>query len=231
VTRPHLLVVAKAPVPGKVKTRLGKQIGMAAAAELAAAALADTVIACSATYGPERCCLALEGELAGSVGPEVIGLLEGWTIFPQTGGGLAERLVHAHETAGALTGGATVQIGMDTPQVTPALLSAVGDQLSSPSTPSSSSSADAVLGPADDGGWWVLGLREPARVTAVLGVPMSAPTTGADTRRALEEAGLRVATTASLRDVDTVADADLVAALAPETRFARAWRGMAPSGS
>ena len=54
---------------------------------------------------------------------------------------------------------------------------------------------------------------------------MSTPTTGADTRAALEAAGLAVGTTTELTDVDTVADADAVAALAPHGRFAAAWRG------
>ena len=80
-----------------------------------------------------------------------------------------------------------------------------------------------MLGPADDGGWWVLALRDPARAAALVGVPMSTPTTYDDTRAALEAAGLRVGDTATLRDVDTVADADVVAASAPDSRFARAW--------
>lgn len=214
MTRPYLLVVAKAPVAGKAKTRLGNEIGMAAAAELAAAALADTVAACSNTFGPERCCLAGEGDFDSAAGADLSALLQGWTVFPQRGRGLAERLADAHVTAGALTGGWVVQIGMDTPQVTPDLLWAVADQLSS---------NDAVLGPADDGGWWVLGVKDPHHVVALREVPMSAPTTGEDTRRALEAAGLEVASTTTLRDVDTVADADVVAALAPQTRFAATW--------
>ena len=212
---PHLLVVAKAPVPGRVKTRLGAEVGMEAAARLAAASLADTVAACTATYGAGRCLLALDGSWEEAVGAsEVTGLLAGWTVFPQRGDGLAARLVNAHADAGEITGGAVVQVGMDTPQVTPVLLSGVGDVLAS---------CDAVLGPADDGGWWALGVREPQTVAAIGAVQMSTPLTGAHTQDALEAAGLRVALTITLRDVDVVSDAAHVAALAPGSRFAEAW--------
>jgi hypothetical protein len=221
VTVPHLLVVAKAPVPGRVKTRLGAEVGMEAAATLAAASLADTLAACTATYGVERCCLALDGSFDGAVGGgELTALVEGWRLFPQRGEGLAARLVNAHAEAAARTGGPVVQVGMDTPQVAPELLVAVADGLST---------SDAVLGPADDGGWWVLAARDPGAVAAIAGVPMSTPTTGAETRQALEQAGLRVATASTLRDVDTVEDADAVAALVPHSRFAAAWEQLRSS--
>ena len=211
---PHLLVMAKAPVPGKVKTRLGNEIGMSAAAELAAASLADTLVACTAAVGPGRCCLALEGSLEDAVdGPGLQRLLHGWRVLPQRGQGLAERIVNAHADLGRLTGREVVQIGMDTPQVSVDLLAAVIAELRS---------TDAVLGAADDGGWWVLGVRDPHAVRAINDVPMSTPTTGADTRHALMAAGFSVATTATLRDVDTLPDARHVAELIPDSRFARA---------
>lgn len=218
---PSLLVLAKAPLPGRVKTRLGHEIGMPAAAKLAAAALADTLEACSATYGVNRCFLALDGSLAdGTDGALLTGLLEGWQILPQRGRGLAERIVNAHADVGALVQGPVLQVGMDTPQLTPDLLKAAAAELET---------HDAVLGPAEDGGWWVLGVRDTADVAAIADVPMSTPTTGKETRLALEVAGLRVGTTAVLRDVDTLADARAVAALMPDSRFARALAGLWPT--
>jgi hypothetical protein len=215
VTVPHLLVVAKAPVPGLVKTRLGAEVGMTVAARLAAASLADTLAACAATYGARRCCLALDGSFDGAVdGTELSALADGWHVFGQEGEGLAERLVNAHAAAGERTGGAVVQVGMDTPQLTPELLTAVAAGLGA---------SDVVLGPAEDGGWWVLGAREPRAVAAIADVPMSTPTTGAATRQALRAAGLSVGTTTTLRDVDTVEDAAAIAAAIPQSRFARAW--------
>ncbi len=212
---PQLLVVAKAPVPGRVKTRLGASVGMTTAASLAAASLADTLVACAATHGPEWCFLALEGDLDHATDADVLrGLLAGWTVFPQRGDGLGERLVNAHLDVADRAPGAVVQVGMDTPQVASDLLVSVGDQLGS---------HDAVLGPAHDGGWWVLAARDPRSVAPVAGVPMSTPATGRETRRALEAAGLRVAAAPTLRDVDTVTDAEWVASLAPGTRFAETW--------
>jgi glycosyltransferase A (GT-A) superfamily protein (DUF2064 family) len=99
---------------------------------------------------------------------------------------------------------------MDTPQVTPAMLTDASSRLER---------NDAVFGPAADGGFWLLGLRAPD-AGLLLGVPMSRPDTGA---RQLERlSGLRTAMLESLIDVDTAADAVRVAAQAPGTRFAAA---------
>lgn len=212
------LVVAKAPVTGRVKTRLGAEIGMERAADLAAAALLDTLDACTAAFGRHACHLALDGDLATAVrGPELRSASDLWCLHPQVGEGFDQRLARAHADV-ARAGGSTppvVQVGMDTPQVTPALLASVVAGLEQ---------HDAVLGPAEDGGWWVLALRDPAAASALVGVPMSTPHTHDDTAAALRAHGLTVGTTTVLRDVDEVADADAVAALAPDTRFAREWR-------
>ena len=208
------LVVAKAPVAGRVKTRLGAEVGDAVAAELAAAALLDTLAACREAFGPEGCLLALAGDLADAVrGDELVRALDGWGVGPQRGSTFAERLVNAH--LDVPPGGPVVQVGMDTPQLCAATLHAAAAALEG---------HDAVLGPAEDGGWWVLGLRQPAGSVLLHDVPMSTPTTYDDTRSALERAGLEVGVTATLRDVDTVADAEAVARDWPDRRFARAWR-------
>lgn len=208
----RLLVVARAPVPGEAKTRLARVVGDEVAAGLAAAALLDTLEACAATAGTADCVLALHGDLARATdGAALRDALAGWVVVPQHGDGFAERLAHAHADAGP---GAVLQVGMDTPQVTPGLLAEVCAGLSG---------HDAVLGPAEDGGWWVLALRDPAHAAALVGVPMSTPETYAATRAALEARGLRVGTAPTLRDVDTAADAEAVARSAPGTRFARRW--------
>ncbi len=217
----RVLVVAKAPVPGEVKTRLGATVGMEIAAELAAASLLDTLRACTSAFGEARCSLALAGDLGVGVrGAEIAGSLVGWHVFEQQGSSFADRLVHAHATLAARGQGPVVQIGMDTPQVTSALLLAVDDALGR-THPSERS--DAVLGRAVDGGWWVLALRDGRRASCLRRVAMSTPTTYEDTLRALEDSGLRVSTTHVLRDVDTDTDAEEVAAAAPNTRFAEAW--------
>lgn len=210
---PRVLVVAKAPVPGQVKTRLGAQLGHAAAAELAAAALLDTIAACRRTFAPAGRLLALAGDLADAVrGDEIARALDGWSVARQRGATFAARLANAH--VDVPVGGPVLQVGMDTPQVTPELLAGAAAALTG---------HDAVLGPAEDGGWWVLGLREPAAAGALHDVPMSTSATCARTRAVLVAAGVGVGTTTTLRDVDTAADADVVARAAPDGEFARAW--------
>ncbi len=204
-----VLVMAKAPVAGRVKTRLGRDIGLDTAAELAAACLLDTIDACAA-YNPQGCFLALDGELADAVrGLELAERLTDWTIFSQVGASFADRLANAH----AVVPSPVVQIGMDTPQVTVRNLEDVVAGLTS---------HEAVVAPAEDGGWWALALGDPSDADHVRGVPMSTPETYRDTRTALRSAGLRVASGAVLRDVDTVADADAVARLSGGA-FSRAW--------
>src|SRR6478735_5149925 len=118
---PRVLVVAKAPVAGRVKTRLGAEIGMAAAADIAAAALLDTLTTCTAAFGPDACLLSLSGDFADAIrGDELARAADGWSVARQRGSTFAERLANSHLDVPA--GGPVVQVGMDTPQLTPALL-------------------------------------------------------------------------------------------------------------
>jgi len=213
VTGVRALVVAKAPVPGLAKTRLGALVGHAVAADLAAAALLDTLDACAGAF--DRCHLALAGDLGDACrSRELRAGLRSWDVFPQQGASLGERLAHAHRAVAADGSGGVVQVGMDTPQVTPGLLLEAAGCLRP---------GGGVLGPAEDGGWWLLGLDDPRSARVLGDVPMSTARTGADTRSALEGAGVSVVATCGLRDVDTVEDAHLVAGRAPGSRFAHAW--------
>jgi rSAM/selenodomain-associated transferase 1 len=187
-----LIVIAKEPVPGRVKTRLTPPCTPEEAAGLAEAALADTLAAVAETPAGRRI-LALAGRPGRW-------LPHGMTVIPQRGAGLDERLGHAFTDAYA--GRPLVLIGMDTPQVTPALLSEAATALRT---------HDAVFGPAADGGFWLLGLRRPDP-GLIRGVPMSEPCTGAAQLARLHEAGLSVAVLPELTDVDTAADAIRVAA-------------------
>jgi rSAM/selenodomain-associated transferase 1 len=204
VTRLQLLLMAKAPVPGQVKTRLCPPCTPLQAARVAAAALADTVAALDATPAARRT-LVLSGPMSAP---------SGWDVLPQRGTGLGERLANAYADS-ARPGVAQLLVGMDTPQVTPALLAEATAQLAA---------GDAVLGLADDGGWWTLGLRDPAAGAVLAEVPMSTSDTGAATLCRLRGYGLRVALLPTLRDVDTADDAQAVAALCPGSRFASAVR-------
>lgn len=217
---PVVLVVAKAPVPGEVKTRLGAGVGMARAAELAAASLLDTLRACEAAYAVDRCHLALSGDLADACrGEELLAATAGWTVHPQRGDGLAARLTHAHhDVAAAAAGAPVVQVGMDTPHASADSLRAAGALLRSPT--------DAVLGPATDGGWWLLGVGSADLLAHLHEVPMSVATTGEDTRTALLRVGAEVHLVETLTDVDEEPDAREVVAAAPDGEFAAAWAAL-----
>ncbi|MDQ2722323.1 MAG: DUF2064 domain-containing protein [Actinomycetota bacterium] len=215
---PTLLVVAKAPVAGHAKTRLTTLLSPEAAADLAAAALLDTLAAVADT--PAACrVVAFTGELAQAQRrDELQQALEDFVVVAQRGTDFAARLVAAHTDAAAAAGATTgvLQIGMDTPQVSPALLNAAAAQLST---------VDALLGPALDGGWWCLGVRRPELANALAGVPMSCADTGERTLAALRRAGASVQLLPELRDVDTPEDIVAVARAAAGTRFSAAVAG------
>ncbi|MBE9373855.1 DUF2064 domain-containing protein [Saccharopolyspora sp. HNM0983] len=216
MTFPAMLVVAKAPEPGRAKTRLAPAVGDAAAAEIAAASLLDTLQALGRVPGPPTF-VAWTGDTANAVhAAEISAALARTAVLTQRGGGLGERLADAHTRVGAATGGPVFQIGMDTPQLAPDLVTECAGGLREPGGP------DAVLGPAADGGWWALGLRDPRAAAVLREVPMSREDTGQRTEKALREAGLRVRTLPMMSDVDTVDDAVRVAAGVPGSRFATA---------
>jgi rSAM/selenodomain-associated transferase 1 len=199
---PALVVIAKAPRAGHSKTRLCPPCTPRQAAALARAALADTLEAVRATPA-SRHVLVLDGDPGDW-------LPEGFEVLPQHGRGLDERLANAFEDVA----GPALLIGMDTPQVTPRYLADALERLAQPAI-------DAVLGPAPDGGYWAIGLREPDP-DVFRGVPMSSAGTCRAQRVRLSQLGLRVSELPALRDVDRIADAHAVAALAPTGRFARA---------
>jgi rSAM/selenodomain-associated transferase 1 len=203
---PTYIVIAKAPMAGRSKTRLCPPCTPQQAADLAEAALRDTLAAVLAAPAGRRV-VVLEGE----PGPW---LPEGFEVLPQRGDGLDERLAAAFEDVAADASGGAVLVGMDTPQVAAEDLAAAWAALRADGT-------DAVLGHAPDGGYWSIGLRvqDPA---LFVGLPMSTEHTGAAQEARLRSHGRAVSLLPELRDVDLIADAEAVAALAPESRFARA---------
>jgi glycosyltransferase A (GT-A) superfamily protein (DUF2064 family) len=213
-----LLVLAKAPEPGLVKTRLCPPLTAEEAADLAAAALLDTLDAVRAVPGG-RPVVALTGRLDRAARRAGLrGALRDLPTRPQRGADLGHRIAAAHrDAARLLPGRAVLQLGMDTPQVGPDLLAdAAAPLLAEPRT------VDAVFGPATDGGWWALGLHDPRAAIVVADVATSRDDTGERTLRALRAAGLRVGLLPELTDVDTAADAVAVSSAAPDTRFAAA---------
>jgi rSAM/selenodomain-associated transferase 1 len=206
-----VIVLAKAPVPGDVKTRLCPPCDPEQAARLAESALVDTLRTVAATRCRRRV-LVRDGAPGAW-------LLDGFEVVPQRGDGLDERLANAFTDADDVGPGGLL-IGMDTPQLTPARLTASLHALAEPRT-------DAVLGPAVDGGWWGIGLRTPDPAV-FLGVPMSTSYTGAAQRTRMRQLGLRTRALPPLRDVDHFDDAMAVARAAPCGVFAATLRTLLP---
>jgi rSAM/selenodomain-associated transferase 1 len=201
-----IIVMAKAPQAGRVKTRLSPPLAPAEAAAIAEAALEDTLRAVLLTPVDRRI-LALEG-------PPGLWLPPGIEVVPQRADHFGERLANALADAG----GSCLLIGMDTPQVMPELLSHALSTLASPAT-------GAVLGLSEDGGWWALGVRQ-WHADLFRNVPMSSSFTGTAQIAQLAALGLSVAMLPVLRDIDHWNDVVSVASRIPDSNLARAVAGL-----
>ncbi|HEX5616620.1 MAG TPA: DUF2064 domain-containing protein [Acidimicrobiia bacterium] len=196
-----IVVMAKAPMAGHVKTRLTPPCTPADAATIARAALEDTVVAALAA-GCRRPVVAIDR-------PQ-LWRDERVDVLAQRGDGLDERIAAVF----AELPGSVLLVGMDTPQVAPSTLRSAATRLVD-------GPEDAVLGRAPDGGFWAVGLRV-SDPRPFLGVPMSTARTGAVQRSRLDAHGYTVAELPQVRDVDTWVDACAVARAAPHTAFAAA---------
>ncbi len=206
-TRPDLdtvIVLAKSPRPGRVKTRLSPVFTPNEAALLAAASIRDTLDAAHDTGA--RTVVAWDGPRTPWLKGDRVEVLD------QRGDGLGERLDAAlHDALGHATDRPTLLVGMDTPQI------------SATDLRTDWHGADAVLGLSQDGGYWAIGLRR-YRPGLFDGVPMSTDHTGPDQLARLRACGLTVHLLPPMRDIDEPEDAEAVAALVPGTRFARTYR-------
>lgn len=198
-----LVVIAKECLPGMVKTRLSPPFSLGQAAQLASASLSDTLAAASAVNA-DRKILYFDGKI-------VPAEAAGFEIVSQSGGALDERLAFIFDVLSE----PVFLVGMDTPQITPALIEAACAQWPT--------NVDAWFGPATDGGFWALGLgRLPNRGAIVRGVPMSTDSTGQRQLERLERAELRVQILPQLTDVDTAETLIDVARLIPLSALSRA---------
>jgi len=200
-----IIVMAKEPLPGRVKTRLQSVFTPGQASRLAAAALDDTLEAVRRTPVRRRI-LAWEGNPAGRG--------DGFEVVDQGGGGLGDRLGRVLDRALADSPGPTMVIAMDTPQVTRELLQTSWD------------GADAVIGLTEDGGYWTIGLRRGPAAEVFAAVPMSTDRTGAAQLARLLDLGYTVKLLPPLRDVDTPDDAAALADRYPDLGFSRTHRMM-----
>lgn len=217
----RLGVLAKRTAEGQVKTRLSPALPAALAARLHAAMLEDTLAAANAARVDAR-----ELFLAGPGEPPPAD--EGWTLREQADGDLGVRLAAAFDVMLGAPGSQAVAIGADSPDLDAAALERAFAALDT---------HDVVLGPAADGGYWLIGLTRPAP-ELFRDIPWSTESVYEETRVRAAALGLRVATLETLADIDTPADlaAWIGAATcdasprAPATRRALAAMGLLPSG-
>lgn len=198
-----LVIFAKYPEPGKVKTRLGRAIGDANAAELYRAFLLDLAArftAASVRDGYDLLWAAApgEGDLAEIVGKDV-------PIFAQRGESLGDRLYLAAEEMRQEGYRRMIVMGSDTPHQPAAYVCDAFALLQS---------VDVVLGPAKDGGYYLAGLHlQPAAADLFRGIEMSTADVLAETVRRTESLGLRTVLLPVLFDVDEIEEARRLADL------------------
>jgi hypothetical protein len=208
-----LYIFARAPEPGRSKTRLIPRLGAAAAAALHAAMI-DDVLRMSRDVGARRV-------LAAADRPDHPFLIEmaareAIPLVPQSEGDLGARMAAAI-AAGLTEAQRVCIIGSDSPALRPAQITAAFARLDT---------ADVVLGPAEDGGYWLIGARRPLG-PVLADTAWSTSTVLATTRARAERAGLSVALADLHWDVDEPPDLERLARalaahplLAPATRAA-----------
>jgi uncharacterized protein len=189
---PTLIVFAKQPVPGRVKTRLARTLGERAAAELGEAFLRDTLRHCAAVRGARR---VLCFEPASAL-DWFAALDPGASCSAQCEGDLGARLEEAFERAFAEGAPAVVALGSDAPH----LHSACYEDALARAAP-----GRVVLGPSADGGYTLIGLAAPTP-GLFADIPWSTPGVLAATVQRSRALGLEVELLAEGFDVDEAAD-------------------------
>jgi rSAM/selenodomain-associated transferase 1 len=192
VNRTRIVIFAKAPVAGRVKTRLIPALGAEGAAQLAGQMLAHTV--------GEALASSLQVELCGNPHPqEWAGLLPPgeFRSSAQEEGDLGTRLARAAERV--IAGGENVLlVGADCPELDRERLGAAAAALAE---------HDAVLHPAQDGGYVLLGLRRFA-ASVFTGIAWSTPAVAAETLSRIKALGWSVNLREPLIDIDEPSDLD-----------------------
>ncbi len=192
MTRRCILLMVKNPEPGSVKTRLGAEIGMIAAAD-AYRALTEAVVARLPTDVSLRICFAPDDSVAA---------IRRWlepratrdaTFHPQGTGSLGERMNRAFDTAFAAGDERVAVIGSDCIDITPADFAEAFDALEQ---------HPAALGPSTDGGYYLLALRAPAP-HLFAGVEWSTERVLGQTIERIRELGWTHHTLSAKTDVDT----------------------------
>lgn len=203
-----LVLFAKWPRPGRAKRRLARALGTRAAAPLARSFLLDT-IALAAT---SRADLVLVAYAPPSARRSFAAAANGARLVPQPRRGFGKRLEQALG-AGLAAGHRVVLIGADSPTLPPSILRRAFARLAH---------ADLVLGPATDGGYYLIGARAALPGSLFRGMPWSTARVADETLRRAAGAGLRVAVLPAWYDVDDAAGLRRLLADDPGLRRAHA---------
>ena len=194
----RLVMFAKPPLPGRAKTRLAEEIGPAQAARVAEALLRDTIALCEslAERFPDddtRLVLAYTDRRDWFTPA----LSADWRLIEQRGEDLGERIENALADLDPAPDDRTLFIGMDCPQMPAERVQEAFDELDD---------ANAVLGPCDDGGYYLIGVRGGIPEGLLRKVRWSTAEAMGDTVAALEAANMTVARLLPGYDVDTADD-------------------------
>ncbi|MCI0353239.1 MAG: TIGR04282 family arsenosugar biosynthesis glycosyltransferase [Acidobacteriales bacterium] len=181
-----ICIFAKPPRPGEVKTRLAPAIGAVNAARVAAALLEDAIHAALHVPGAQVIISATERFAL----PH-----RSLPIWPQPEGDLGVRIEHTMRKA-LLESKCAIAVGADTPGLTTAILATAVQYLRS---------IDAVLGPAEDGGYYLIGLRRCPR-NLLRDIRWSHSATLEDTRARFRRFGITSTLLPKRFDLDTPDD-------------------------
>lgn len=203
-----IAILAKAPIPGQAKTRLIPHLGAEGAARLQRWLLQKTVAAAlMADVGPVSLWCTPDVRHPDFLLCRAFGAV---TLRPQPAGDLGRRMLAAVQDSPCPAG--TLVVGTDCPLLTPGILERAAACLRA--------GDDAVVLPAEDGGYVLIGMRRPAP-EPFSGVHWGSATVMAETRERLETIGWRWSEPARLWDVDRPADFERLAQRVPEVRACR----------
>ena len=196
MTRRALIVMAKQPVAGQTKTRLSPPLSLGEAADLYTCLLLDTLEVVRDVAGqlPLRPFVAFYPAHGQS---DIQSLAPDFQLLAQQGHNLSERLSGALLSVQDQGYDQVTAINSDSPGLPAAFLIQAYQELDDPGI-------DVVLGPCDDGGYYLIGWKRPYP-NLVRDVTMSTPTVLADTVALAQDAGLQVAMLPPWYDVDNAA--------------------------
>jgi len=193
---PAVIVMAKRPIPGRVKTRLTTEYTPHQAAQ-AHAAMLQCVLTRLAAHLPGQHYLALDNQTAPPqqvIDPTLdYQLPDNFTEIDQGTGDLGDRITHVWKSINPVP---VVFFGVDSPDIPAETLASLWDNLAP---------ADAAIGPVDDGGYWCLAAKRlPPPLLA--DIDWGTPAVYHQTHQAAKNAGLNLLDLAPWHDVDDPAD-------------------------